>query len=239
MARARGRIDRDARVAAFVRAIAAANPPPPLRNPYRQPVAARNLELFLRRRDPTASTILLVGEAPGHRGAALSGVPFTSLAILLGEGDPWGAFGAAAGYVCPPGVPCTAEATARVVWDGLAEAFGDVDLPLTWNAVPAHPAGPTACSNSNVTVSQIALGRPWLEWILEFAPNARVVAAGRAGERALRGIGVSAPALRHPSHGGARVFRDGLLAVRARRPVSPGGTRDRWRETALAESDRS
>lgn len=207
-------MDWDHRVSTFVQALACADPPSPLRNPYRLFEAAHNLEVFLRRRDRMASTVLLVGEAPGHRGAAVSGVPLASLPVLLGHSpDPWGAFGPSAGYMAPDGRPVTREATAAMVWRGLAEVFGDVATPLTWNAVPFHPAGATDDSNSSVTSSQLLIGRIWLEKVLEFSPNVVVVAVGRAAEKALSGLGVAAVPIRHPSHGGGTQFLDGLRSV--------------------------
>src|SRR5207237_7905943 len=61
---------------------------------------------------------LLVGEAPGHRGARVSGLPFTSERQLTGSGP--------------------AEATATIVHRVLAELGVEEDV-LLWNVVPTHP----------------------------------------------------------------------------------------------------
>jgi hypothetical protein len=51
-----------------------------------------------------------------------------------------------------------------------------------------------------------------LERLLAEAPGARVLAVGRTAQAALAAHGVEAPALRHPAHGGASLFRRQLAA---------------------------
>jgi uracil-DNA glycosylase len=139
---------------------------------------ARYLE---ERRD---APVLLVGEAPGYRGARISGIPFTSERQLTGAGP--------------------AEATATIVQRVLAE-LGLTEHALLWNVLPTHPG--TATSNRAPTRSEVEAGLPFA---LELARGRRVVAVGRIAAAALQ-----APYLRHPSHGGATDFRDGLLQLAA------------------------
>ena len=133
---------------------------------------------------------MLVGEAPGYRGARVSGIPFTSERQLTGAGP--------------------AEATATIVQRVLAE-LGLVEDVLLWNVVPTHPG--STVSNRRPTAHEIAAGLPFLRAL---ARGRVVIPVGRVAERAL-GI----PGIRHPSHGGARKFRVGLIELAARGVSEP------------------
>ena len=115
------------------------------------------LEAYLRQR--ADAPILLVGEAPGYRGARVSGIPFTSERQLTGVGP--------------------AEATATIVQRTLAE-LGLTDEVLLWNVVPTHPG--TVCSNRAPTLAEVAAG---LVFAHRLGAGRRVVAVGRLAGRAL------------------------------------------------------
>jgi uracil-DNA glycosylase len=95
-----------------------------------------------------------------------------------------------------------AEATATIVHRVLDE-LGAHDRVLLWNLVPTHPG--TARSNRPPTRAEIAAARPFLDVL---AARRRTIAVGRLAEHELGGT-----AIRHPSHGGAAAFRDGLAAA--------------------------
>jgi uracil-DNA glycosylase len=92
-----------------------------------------------------------------------------------------------------------AEATATIVHRVLSELGIEKDV-LLWNVVPTHPG--TATSNRLPTPAEVRAARPFLD---ELARGRRVVAVGRLAADVL-----DAPYVRHPSHGGARAFADGL-----------------------------
>jgi uracil-DNA glycosylase len=111
--------------------------------------------------------ILLVGEAPGYRGACISGIPFTSERLLTGRG--------------------LGEATATIVHRVLAELGAEDDV-LLWNVVPTHPG--TETSNRAPTRREVAEGRVFAD---ELAVGRRVVAVGRVAHAALGGAYVRHP----------------------------------------------
>jgi uracil-DNA glycosylase family 4 len=92
-----------------------------------------------------------------------------------------------------------AEASATIVQRVLAE-LGIADDVLLWNVVPTHPG--TATSNRRPTRDEVRAARPFLD---ELRRGRRVVAVGRLAADVL-----GAPYVRHPSHGGALAFAEGL-----------------------------
>lgn len=130
-------------------------------NFYREGAAAasRRLRLAAYLEARANAPFLLVGEAPGYRGARISGIPFTSERQLTGSGP--------------------AEATATIVQRVLAE-LGLAELVLLWNVVPTHPG--TATSNRAPTRIEVEQGLPFAE---ELADGRRVIAVGRVAAAAL------------------------------------------------------
>ena len=123
------------------------------------------LETYLAER--AGAPILLVAEAPGYRGARMSGIPLTSERQLTGAGP--------------------AEATATIVHRTLAE-LGLTGQVLLWNLVPTHPG--TATSNRAPTRGEIEAGLPFLA---ELARGRRVLAVGRLAHSRLGGPYVRHP----------------------------------------------
>jgi len=97
-----------------------------------------------------------------------------------------------------------AEASATIVHRVLTE-LGLEESVVLWNVVPTHPG--TSSSNRPPSTAEIGAG---LRFALELARSRRVVAVGRVAQAAL-----DAPYVRHPSHGGAADFREGLLRFRS------------------------
>jgi len=148
---------------------------------------------------------LVVGEAPGWRGARFSGAPFVSEALLSA-----GKLGVC-GRRSSQGIHPCSEATATLFWqalDGYPEHAGDI---LAWNCLPLHPHQPgEPCSNRRPTLAEIETYLPVLVELIAQARPQTVIAVGRCAETALKLAGIPAVAVRHPSHGGARLFQQQL-----------------------------
>jgi uracil-DNA glycosylase len=144
------------------------------------------LRAYLDRR--CSARLLLVGEAPGYRGARVSGIPFTSERQLSGR---------------PPG-----ESTATIVHRVLEE-LGLAEDVLLWNVVPTHPHLPGRPeTNRAPTLVEVEAG---MTFVRELARGRAVLAVGRVAHRAVGG-----PYVRHPSHGGAAGFRAALVDYASR-----------------------
>jgi uracil-DNA glycosylase family 4 len=108
-----------------------------------------------------------------------------------------------------------AEATATIVHRVLAELEVE-DEVLLWNVVPTHPGSEN--SNRRPTRAEVEAASPFLD---ELTRGRVAIGVGRLAAATLE-----APYVRHPSHGGAAAFEQGLrqafaTIVRRRAGVRP------------------
>ena len=177
-------------------------------------VRCRNLRLYL-----TAfahARFVLVGEAAGYAGCRFSGIPFTCEAQLVGpERLNW-----TTGSETEGGDPLArssarealwVERSAQIVWPAL-QAREHLDCVL-WNGLPWHPFGEGGALSNRAPGRDLDDGLEVLRVLLSLFPAARPYAVGRVAQRALARIGVEAPYIRHPSHGGKRAFMAGVAAL--------------------------
>lgn len=167
-----------------------------------------NLQCYLQQLRALRPTLLLVGEAPGYNGCRLTGVPFSSQA-LIAEGVLDGTlFGTANGYhAAKP--PYVREQSAGIVWEVLQHHGTPA---LCWNAFCFHPHKPgNPDSNRKPTVKEIEAAAPFLQYLITLFPSlATVVAVGNSAEQALSRLGIAHIKVRHPAHGGKPKFVAGM-----------------------------
>jgi hypothetical protein len=151
---------------------------------------------------------VLVGEAAGYAGCRFSGIPFTCEAQLVGA-EPLGWVRGKDVARSSTRETLWVERSARIVWQALGER---ADCVL-WNAFPWHPFGQAGPLSNRAPGRDLSDGLEVLRCLLASFPSARPYAIGRVAQRALESIGVSAPYIRHPSHGGKRKFMAGVAAL--------------------------
>ncbi|MFF5553361.1 uracil-DNA glycosylase family protein [Streptomyces olivaceoviridis] len=100
----------------------------------------RNLRRYLELMDRARPRMFLIGEAPGYRGHAVTGLPFMSVAQLVARpglitGDPDGD-----GFEIITDPPALWEASSTVVWRTVATLRGPV--PMFRPVCPNHPHEP-------------------------------------------------------------------------------------------------
>ena len=148
---------------------------------------------------------VLVGEGAGYAGCRFSGIPFTCEEQLVGEAPlPWttGCSLARSSRSARP----WAELSAKIVW----AALGDSRSYVLWNAFPWHPYGDAGPLSNRAPGRDLQDGLGVLGCLLSLFPGATPCAIGRVAERALREVGIHAPYIRHPSHGGKKAFCAGI-----------------------------
>ena len=181
-------------------------------------IRRRNLTRYLGQLAERRASTLLVGEAPGYRGMAITGVPFTNT-VLLARGIPeFGLLGIANGYEIPDAAGVAAEPTATVMWRALV----DLDfVPVLWSAYPLHPHRPgDPRSNRTPTTAETSAWSWSWQALIELMSIRSVVAVGNVAQASLARSGMSVPRVRHPAHGGREEFRRGLETLLAEGAIS-------------------
>lgn len=197
-------------IRAFVNSLARTRATPNSVNPWdyskaENEVRRNNLRTYLSIIMERKPSVLLVGEAPGYRGTRRTGVPFSSEKIVLAH--PF--FTTRSEFKIENTASPVAEASASIVWRTMDELRF---FPLIWASFPFHPHEPgNDLTNRAPTKEELLLGRSSLRSLIELFEIKTVLAVGRAAERTLLEMGIPIAAqVRHPSHGGATHFKEGL-----------------------------
>lgn len=173
-------------------------------------IRRKNLELYLTEVYAHKPEYLLLSEAPGYKGARLTGVPFTSEFILLNGIEPLGMFGKDRGYRKTTEFEKEhKEQSATIVWKAVKE-LGRV--PLFWGSFPFHPYHPgDAWSNRRPDKAESEIGKKFFNTLIDIFGIRKIIAVGRVAEASLISLGIEHTMIRHPANGGANDFRRGLF----------------------------
>lgn len=174
-------------------------------------VRRANLSIYLHRMQELTPKLLLVGEAPGYKGAKLTGVPFSCEELLM-TSDSHGVFGRRFQYQCVHQQgEFEKERSAIMVWEELNRYQ---EIPLIWNIFPYHPHPLNQpFANRGPRVSELRAGQVYIQKLLQIFPITRIAAVGRKAYQGLEEMNISNISLqyvRHPSYGGKRDFVKGL-----------------------------
>ena len=197
-------------IEALVRKLAGQVAPNCVTNPYSKPELASNLRAYFSLLvSYPYSGHLLVGEAPGFKGCAQCGIPFTSQRVINERRHPF--LVALREKLAVDGNQ--AEVTATKVWNQLE---GKNSVPAFWNTFPFHPwvAGNPE-KNRRPTTLETAIGLEYLDMVKEILKPHTVIAVGGVASRLLRG---RYPSLRyrefsHPSMRGYPGFLAGFAKL--------------------------
>lgn len=171
-------------------------------------IRRRNLALYFE--EIGRPTMLLIGEAPSHRGGRLTGIAFTSETLMLSGIN--GHLGEHRGYrKASPGPQRSTEASATMVWGTIR----DMDpLPLLWNAFPFHPFHHGhPLTNRMPLIGELRIGQRFIEGLMDMFPIERVVAIGNHADRSLTMLDIAHEKVRHPSQGGKQAFVAGMARL--------------------------
>jgi len=175
-----------------------------------------NMAAYIEARRANAR-VMLLGEAPSHRGCRFTGIAFCSETELVHKRD----------LVARRELALTSrdaaikpqrERSAAVIWGEIERAGRPFEVVL-WNAFPWHPyltddpARPGPCgpsSNRKPKLDEVAQGRRAFDALLScFAGPLDVFAVGKVAQNALARWEETRCAgyLRHPAQGGEALFR--------------------------------
>ncbi len=146
--------------------------------------------------------MLIVGEAPGPWGCRFTGVPYTSERLYERNSLPF------RGRKTSLREEPYAESTATIFWKVMTPHFPRF---LIWNTVPFHPhrAG-EPLSIRTPSVTEVRAHLEIMEEALRLIQSHQILAIGRIAQGALSKLNYDFIPIRHPSHGGATEFRNGI-----------------------------
>jgi hypothetical protein len=176
-----------------------------------------NLEAYVDARRRSAR-VMLMGEAPSHRGCRFTGIAFSSEVELVHKRELVARRPLALTSCDAPAKPMR-ERSAAVIWDEIDRAGCAYEVVL-WNAFPWHPYGTEVTTNRKPRIREVQHGRAALSALLDcFTHRLEIFAVGKVAEEALARWEEfdCAGYIRHPSQGGEARFREGFRELVAAR----------------------
>jgi len=179
-------------------------------------ITTNNLKLYLENIYKRNPKYLFIGEAPGHKGCRISGVPFTAECNLM-QNYGSGLFGTGNGFKIVNKNNPEPESSANTVWQYFKNSKF---VPFFWNAFPFHPHKENNPNSNRKPDRDLPPPRPLhreldigFEYILDLAQIFEIeyfIAIGKAAYELLQRNKKNCKYVRHPSHGGHILFAEGM-----------------------------
>lgn len=165
----------------------------------------------MKKRNPTR---IFIGEAPGNKGCFNTGVPFTDEFTI--STNP---FFADIKRTLPTD-KLQKEKSASIMWERLSTISID-EYPLLWNIFPFHPSHVDSThllakerKNRKPDIKECELGTEILKELVDcFDSVHHFYAVGRVAWYKLKKLHPDITYIRHPSYGGANIFRDNFNTI--------------------------
>ncbi|WP_304337266.1 uracil-DNA glycosylase [Capnocytophaga leadbetteri] len=166
-------------------------------------IRRNNLRTFLYKVASSNCKLLLLGEAPGHRGCGKTGIPFTCEYNIVNH--PF--FANSNFQTLNDKEHLERETSAMAIWEKLSEKE---IYPLMWNIFPFHPHQEgNINSNRTPKAAEIRLGREIAKKLINIFEIETVLCIGRKAE-AIRQLKIfkSCEYIIHPARGKASKFKE-------------------------------
>lgn len=168
-------------------------------------IRLQNLRSYLTHLEKIHPEILWIGESLGHRGGRRTGLPFTDDGHINTLSKV---------YNIPKlQLACNtkmSEMTATQIWKFISD-LPRAQLPFFWNVFPYHPfKSNNQFTNRQLTASELSEVGDIVELLLNNFRFKTILSIGKKSYDTLKQMNVSSTYIRHPSHGGAKIFRNQL-----------------------------
>ena len=164
-------------------------------NPYHREACRYNLKNYMYHLLDDGVDIMLIGEAPGYRGCALTGIPFTDEVQLKSSLNNY----ALGTWQRLDETGNTSERSASAMWSALRKYH---ITPLMWNAFPFHPyqAG-NISSNRTPTQAELKDGLTYIQELISIfdIDSTRIFAIGQKA-KSMIGLKDDSHCIRHPAN---------------------------------------
>lgn len=171
-------------------------------------IRSNNLLNYMEKMEEIQPSSIWVAEALGHRGGRRTGLAMTDdfnlpeVSKLLGIKN-----------IKSACINQVREMTANQIWSLLAKLpIGDV--PFLWNIFPFHPyLHKKSTSNRPLKSIELKETEDIFHYLFEFFEFDQILAIGKKSFLRLENLGYKPTYIRHPSHGGSKIFRKQMSEI--------------------------